>query len=315
MGASSSSSSKERFERAATTGTLTVDSPTLRSWRKLVKGLATLPKLRTMTVSGTRLIDPVPHTFFTLPLWNSLVFLDLSHNGLTCACALGAAGPLSKSHAEELQRQIEAPAGALSPSPAPSAVSAMPLESLNLSGNALHLLPPSLSSRFPRLRRLVCADNAVPLIIPVSLSRCIGASTSLEVVDLRSNQLKRLVLAEEASAPPLPALREVLLDGNHLGGTLSLGMGGEAAVDEPLFPALRRLSVESQKGQQPLQAVDPAIFAHCPGLTSLSLCGNPNEDSIRAALGKSVVYRRWQEQQAEVINKKIGAGGSAELMQ
>ncbi|KPA83795.1 hypothetical protein ABB37_02015 [Leptomonas pyrrhocoris] len=301
-------SSKERFERAATTGTLTVDDKRMRSWSRLMKGLVSLPKLRSMTVSGTRLDAPIPPSFVKLSLWSSLAYLDLSHNRLTCVCALGGVACLSKTHAKHAEDFIRQSSDA----PAPSSADPLPLESLNLSGNVLHLLPPFLSRRFPRLRRLVCADNAQPLVIPFSLTHCLGVSASLEALDLRSNGLEKFTVAEDTVESPFEALRELLLDHNELGGTLTLGLKGDKAF--PILPSLKRLSVEDQQGKQPLQAVDPTIFVHCPGLNSLSLRGNRNEEQIRAALGALDVYRRWQERNADIINKKIGAGGSAELM-
>ncbi|KPI87128.1 hypothetical protein ABL78_3781 [Leptomonas seymouri] len=300
--------SKERFERAATTGALTVDEKGMRSWSRLTKALTSLPTLRSMAVSGTRIADPIPHPFVMLPLWKSLVYLDLSNNRLPCACALSCAIRLSKDVAGHFNDITKANARAQ----AAASATPLPLETLNLSGNALHLLPPLLSTRFPRLRRFVCTNNAQPLAVPHSLACCLGPSASLEIIDLKSNKLQSFTVAEDTVRSPFPALRELLLDHNRLSGTLTLGFKSSEAF--PILPSLRRLSVEEQCGRQPLDAVDQTIFVHCPGLNSLSLRGNPSKEQILATLGKSVVYRAWQERQAEIINKKIGAGGSAELM-
>jgi hypothetical protein len=191
----------------------------------------------------------------------------------------------------------------------PGSATPLPLESLDLSGNALHMLPPWLCVRLPRLRRLVCSDNTRPLVIPSSLAGCIGVSASPEVVELHGNELHSFVLSGDTVEAPFSALRELLLDRNKLSGTFSLGLREDMPF--PVLAGLRRISVE----YQPLQAVGLTIFTHCPGLNALSLKGNPNKDEINRALGKAAVYRRWQEGKAEVINKKIGTGGSAALMQ
>lgn len=303
------SSTKERYERAAKTGTLTVNDKNIQSWPRVVRRLSALEKLRSMTVSGTRIADPIPVSFVKLSLWGSLAYLDLSDNQLICACVLGYAHGLPKEHDSSAAALVK---GNLIAAPPADAGVPLPLESLTLSSNRLHMLPPHLSTRFPRLRRLVCTNNAIPLTIPFSLARCLGPSASLEVIDLQRNQLTTCVVADASTEAPFPRLRELLLGHNHLSGTLTLGLREDHA--SPTFAQLRRISVDAQCGATPLQAVDPTIFVHCPGLTSLSLSGNPAEEDIHLALGKSAVYRLWQEKQASIISKKMNTGGNAELM-
>ncbi|AYU79073.1 hypothetical protein, unknown function [Leishmania donovani] len=300
--------SKDRYDRAATTGILTLNTQKVKSWSSVTKALTKLSTLRIITITHNPLRDPVPYAFTALSLWRTLVSLDLSHNGLTCACALGSEAPLSKTHAKEARTRIAAaPVSNAAPS-----TTRLPLESLNISGNDLHMLPPLLAARFPRLRRLVCTDNKTTLDIPLSLARCIGPSRSLEVVALQRNQLKTFVIADNAVDKPFPALRELLLDQNHLGGTVSLGFAADE--EAPTMASLRRISLDEQKGTEPLRRVNAAIFAHCPGLTSLSLQGNCNEEEIHDSLVQSDIYRKWQERQKEVVDKKLHAGGQAELI-
>ncbi|KAG5504490.1 hypothetical protein JKF63_04942 [Porcisia hertigi] len=303
-----SATSKDRYERAATTGILTLDKGSVASWSSLAKGLKGLPSLRTMTITHNTLRDPVPAAFTTLSLWGTLVSLDLSHNRLGCACALGSDVPLSKRHVEEaLTRITGAPR-----TNASGDTTRLPLESLNISANDLHMLPPFLAVRFPRLRRLVCTDNKRALEVPLSLARCIGTSSSLEVVSLERNQLKAFIIADDTSDQPFPALRELLLDQNHLNGTVDLGF--VAGKEAPVMPSLRRISLNAQTGKEPLRCISPAIFIHCPGLNSLSFQGNSREEELHDLLVQSDSYCSWQEQQRAVVNKKLHAGGQAELI-
>ncbi|KAG5501344.1 hypothetical protein JIQ42_06345 [Leishmania sp. Namibia] len=300
--------SKDRYDRAAASGILTLNRQKVRSWSSLTKALKKLSTLRTMSITENPLRDPIPHAFTALSLWSTLVSLDLSHNSITCACALGSEAPLPKSHAAQtLPRITSAPAGN-----AAHGSTRLPLESLNISGNDLHMLPPLLSARFPRLRRLVCTDNKRALVIAMSLERCIGASKSLEVVALQRNRLNTFSVADDAVENPFPALRELFLDQNHLGGTVNLGfVAGKAA---PLLPSLKRITLDEQRGEEPLRHIDVAIFVHCPGLVSLSLQGNSNEEELHSSLVQSGTYRSWQERKKDVVDKKLHAGGQAELL-
>ncbi|KAK7198587.1 hypothetical protein NESM_000821700 [Novymonas esmeraldas] len=306
MGAATS---KDRYTRAANTGILTLDKQNISSWSDLVKVLRKLDTLRTITLSHNPLRSAVPSTFTALPLWATLVSVDLSNNGLTCACALGSETPLAKHHADDAPALIAAPPVA---NAAHDATRRLPLESLNISGNALHMLPAHIALRFPRLRRLVCTDNTTPLAIPGSLAQCIGTSKSLEVVALQRSGLRQFTIADDAVMHPFPALRELLLDQNHLSGTVSLGFVKD--TESPVMPALRRISLDEQQGSDPLRRVDVIIFAHCPGLTSLSLRGNRNEAELHDTLVQSDVYRSWQSRQRDVVDKKLHAGGMAELI-
>ncbi|TPP50179.1 Leucine Rich Repeat family protein [Leishmania donovani] len=252
--------SKDRYDRAATTGILTLNTQKVKSWSSVTKALTKLSTLRIITITHNPLRDPVPYAFTALSLWRTLVSLDLSHNGLTCACALGSEAPLSKTHAKEARTRIAA---------AP-------------------------------------VSNAAPSTTRLPLDR------SLEVVALQRNQLKTFVIADNAVDKPFPALRELLLDQNHLGGTVSLGFAADE--EAPTMASLRRISLDEQKGTEPLRRVNAAIFAHCPGLTSLSLQGNCNEEEIHDSLVQSDIYRKWQERQKEVVDKKLHAGGQAELI-
>lgn len=300
--------SKDRYDRAAATGILTLNTQKVKSWSSVTKALKKLSALRIITITRNPLRDPVPYAFTALSLWGTLVSLDLSHNGLTCACALGSEAPLSKTHAKEARARI-----ATAPvSNAAHGTTRLPLESLNISGNDLHMLPPLLAARFPRLRRLVCTDNKTTLDIPLSLTRCVGPSKSLEVVALQRNRLKTFVIADSTVDKPFPALRELLLDQNHLGGTVSLGFAADE--EAPTMASLRRISLDEQKGKEPLRRVSAAIFAHCPGLTSLSLQGNCNEEEIRDSLVRSDIYRKWQVRQKDRVDKKLHAGGQADLI-
>ncbi|GET88834.1 hypothetical protein, unknown function [Leishmania tarentolae] len=299
---------KDRCDRAATTGILTLNTQNIKSWSSLIKVLKKLTTLRIITITRSTLPDPVPYAFTAVSLWSTLVSLDLSHNGLTCACALGSEVPLPKKHAGEARSRITAaPVSNSSPD-----TTQLPLESLNISGNNLHMLPPLLATRFPRLRRLVCTENERMLDIPLSLARCIGPSKSLEVVSLQRNRLETFVLADSTVDEPFPALRELLLDENRLGGTVNLGLSADEGA--PMMPSLRRITLDGQSGKEPLCCVDAAIFVHCPGLTSLSLRGNCTEEAIHDLLMQSAVYRKWQERKKDVVDKKLHAGGQAELI-
>ncbi|KAG5478775.1 hypothetical protein LSCM1_06179 [Leishmania martiniquensis] len=300
--------SKDRYDRAAVTGILTLHEQNVTSWPRLTAALKKLPSLRTISITDNPLRDPVPYAFTSLSLWSTLVSLDLSHNRLKCACALGSETPLPRSHAAEaLTRVTTKPVGNTA-----YGSRQLPLESLNISGNDLHMLPPLLSARFPRLRRLICTDNKTALDIPVSLERCIGASRSLEVVALQRNGLQTFTIADDAVEKPFPALRELLLDQNHLGGTVSLGL--VSGKESPILPSLKRITLDNQRGKGPLRRIDAAIFAHCPGLVCLSLQGNCNEGELRDSLAQSDTYRSWQERKKDVIDKKLHAGGQAELL-
>ncbi|AIN98625.1 hypothetical protein LPMP_231770 [Leishmania panamensis] len=300
--------SKDRYDRAVSTGILTLNKQEVKSWRRLTKALKKLSTLRTITISHNPLRDPVPSAFTALSLWSTLVSLDLSHNCLTCACALGSEAPLSKTHVEEaLARITMAPA-----SHTVYGFPPLPLESLNLSGNDLHMLPPLLAVRFPRLRRFVCTDNKTALNIPLSLARCIGASKSLEVVALQRDRLKTFIVADDTVNNPFPALREILLDQNHLGGTVNLGFAADK--EAPMLPSLRRISLDDQTGAEPLRHIHATIFAHCPGLTSFTFHGNCNEAELHDSLVQSDVYRSWEVRMKDVVDKKLHAGGRAELI-
>lgn len=302
--------SKDRYDRAAATGILTLNKEKIKSWSKLIKPITKLPKLRTITVSHNPLKDSVPHSFTTLSCWATLVSLDLSHNGLTCACALGSEAPLSKSHVEEVETRITtAPVAGSAGATVPTAY---PLESLNISGNDLHLLPPLLASRFPRLRRLVCTDNDRRLAIPVTLAACLGRCANLEVVALQRNQLTEFHIADDTVEKPFPALCELLLDQNHLSGIVNLGFAADKTA--PLVPSLRRITLDEQIGKEALRQVDPCIFVHCSGLNSLSLRGNCYEEEVQQELGKSESYRYWQANKKDVVDKKLHAGGAADLI-
>ncbi len=80
------------------------------------------------------------------------------------------------------------------------------LEHVDISGNALPVLPDSLFS-LARLRVLRAADNQLAQVRAEDVARL----TSLEELDLRGNALKALPLA---ALDRLPQLRRVLVAGN-----------------------------------------------------------------------------------------------------
>ncbi|EPY22339.1 hypothetical protein STCU_08232 [Strigomonas culicis] len=285
-------SSKERREAAAKTGILSLHDMDMRSWERLARKLEKVERARTLTLSGNRLSHPIPPSFLRLSVWRSLCSVDLSANGLCCACALGCGGTLPDGPPEVL-----------------------PLEVLNLSQNRLRALPPLLCTRFPRLRKLVCQRAGAALELDGGLAAHLGASAALEVVDLSGCGLREALLIGEGwrgaeRESPFPALRELLLAGNAIGGTFRLAP--PSAVSQQRFPQLKRIVLDAPEAV--LERVDPDVYRCATHINSLSLKGHTNEGALLDALRLSDTYKRWQIDHAEVVNRQAAGGRDVELI-
>ncbi|EPY36205.1 hypothetical protein AGDE_07030 [Angomonas deanei] len=202
----------ERTERAAKTGVLTLSDLKITSWKKLISRLSNVQSVKTISLDHNALSKSIPRSFMTLQLWKTLVSVDLSHNNITCACVLGSGGA---SHASPDECAAASSATVSQTSEATSG-----LETLNLSGNALSVLPANLAARFPSLKRIVCKDNRRPLN-GGSLAACLRQSKSMESVNLSNSGLTSVVLLKDEKSM-LPSMKELILSSNNFKGTFFL---------------------------------------------------------------------------------------------
>ncbi len=186
------------------------------------------------------------------------------------------------------------------------------LETLNLSGNALHTLPDDLH-RLHRLRVLFCSDNRFTTL-PESIGRC----SQLDIVGFKANQIHTV----PAAALP-PSLRWLILTDNQieeLPDTL-----GHCTRMQKLMLAGNRLralpaSMAALQGLELLRISAnrfhtlPAWLLSLPRLSWLACAGNPfdtqAEDAAMAA--RSVPHTDWREL---TLGKKLGEGASGVIHQ
>ncbi|ESL09652.1 hypothetical protein TRSC58_02625 [Trypanosoma rangeli SC58] len=296
--------SKERVDGATATGVLVLSQCNLHSWKKIVKTLAGLSHLRGVALDRNRLSKPLPSSVLRLDMWSTLRILDLSSNGLTCACVLGGLGGCT------LSKKKERRTGGLRV--------VYPLESLNLSNNRLLQLPPLLLDTFPKLQRLICRGNTVPLDMQGGFACRVGSGAALAMIDLGCSQLRSFYLLDDAveGADParsfFPSLSELLLDGNCLGGTFTLVSSQWAGPKAGCFPLLKTINVASQK--QILERVDPSVYVVVPSLHMVILTGNAMQDVMMADLRHSKEYQQWSERRKSDVDKQLRFTGSAALM-
>ncbi|KEG12322.1 leucine richcontaining 57 [Trypanosoma grayi] len=292
---------KERVSVAVATGILSCSRCGIRSWRDVVAGMETMKCLRSVALDGNKLRKPVPPAFMRLQLWSSLRTLDLSSNGLTCACVMGRLGACTRS-ATGVHHYSDTRV-------------TYPLESLNLSGNSLHQLPPLLLCLFPKLRRLICRGNNLRLTIDGGLARCIGPGAALATVDLGSSGIQKFCLNDVADGEmePYPSLRELLLDGNHIGGVFTLvSMQVAPQTLQAVLPQMRTLNIASQHGV--LERIDPSVYAVAPSLNAIDVSGNARQTSIMEELRESDEYKQWCERHKSAVDRQLLCNGDVTLM-
>ncbi|RNF05595.1 leucine richcontaining 57 [Trypanosoma rangeli] len=296
--------SRERVDGATATGVLVLSRCNLHSWKKIVKTLAGLSHLRGVALDRNRLSKPLPSSVLRLDMWFTLRTLDLSSNDLTCACVLGGLGGCTSSKKNEKRTD--------------SLQVVYPLESLNLSNNRLLQLPPLLLVTFPKLRRLLCRGNTVPLDMEGGFACRVGSGAALTMIDLGCSQLRSFYLLDgsvEGAAPEgsfFPSLSELLLDGNSLGGTFTLVSSQWEGPKAGYFPLLKTINIASQK--QILERVDPSVYVVAPSLHKVILAENAMQDAMMADLRHSKEYQQWAERRKSGVDKQLRFTGSAALM-
>ncbi len=186
------------------------------------------------------------------------------------------------------------------------------LEVLNLSGNALDVLPDDLH-RLHRLRVLFCSDNRFTEL-PEAIGRCQG----LDIVGFKANAIRSV----PAAALP-PSLRWLILTDNQI-EELPETLGACTRMQKLMLAGNRlRALPPSMAGLERLELLRisanrfetlPAWLPTLPRLSWLACAGNPfdtqAEDAAIAA--KSVPHVDWHEL---TLGKKLGEGASGVIHQ
>jgi len=186
------------------------------------------------------------------------------------------------------------------------------LEVLNLSGNALDVLPDDLH-RLHRLRVLFCSDNRFTEL-PEAIGRCQG----LDIVGFKANAIRSV----PAAALP-PSLRWLILTDNQI-EELPETLGACTRMQKLMLAGNRlRALPPSMAGLERLELLRisanrfetlPAWLPTLPRLSWLACAGNPfdtqAEDAAIAA--KSVPPVDWHEL---TLGKKLGEGASGVIHQ
>ena len=181
------------------------------------------------------------------------------------------------------------------------------LEVLNLSGNALAVLPDDLP-RLHRLRVLFCSDNRFAEV-PAVLGRC----AALEMVGFKANQIRKL---PGAALPP--TLRWLILTDNQLAALppeigncpqlQKLMLAGNELTELPATLArctnLELLRIAANR----LTALPPWLLA-MPRLAWLAYAGNPFAEAAEAvALARHPIQAiAWPELN---VGQQLGEGAS-----
>ena len=181
------------------------------------------------------------------------------------------------------------------------------LEILNLSGNALTVLPDDLPG-LHKLRVIFCSDNQFSEV-PEVLGKC----TALEMVGFKANQIRRL----SAAALP-PKLRWLILTDNCLSelpaelgdcrNLQKLMLAGNQLQQLPVeLAACRNLELLRISANR-LTALPDWLFT-LPRLAWLAFAGNPFSDAAQedALAGQAIPHIHWQGLELQHI---LGEGAS-----
>lgn len=296
--------SKERLKAASSSGIFVASGCGFRSWKKIEKAMTAMGQLRGVALDRNKLTKPAPLSLMRLNIWSTLRTLDLSFNGLKCACVLGGLGACKRS-TDHAGFQGEAQPTYL-------------LEVLNLSGNSLSQLPPLLLYKFPKLRRLLCRDNKIPLDITGGLFLRIGAGVNLGTIDLGRCALREFSLLDDVSevmpaeGGPFPSLCELMLDGNRIGGTFSLLSERWAQSGDVRFARLKNVNLAAQQAE--LRRVDPSVYTVAPFINVISLAENAQQDAIMDDLRQSDEYKLWCERHKDAVTRQLRFTGRATLL-
>lgn len=188
------------------------------------------------------------------------------------------------------------------------------LETLDLSGNALHALPPDLD-RLHRLRVLFASDNRFAEL-PAALGEC----GSLDIVGFKAN------LIERVPAASLPgSLRWLILTDNRIDAlpdTLSrctrlqklMLAGNRLAALPPGIGKLQRLELLRLAANrfETLEAALPDALLALPRLSWLAFAGNPfnQADEAAAARDRPIADIAWPRLR---LGELLGEGASGRI--
>ncbi|MGJ7537847.1 MULTISPECIES: leucine-rich repeat-containing protein kinase family protein [unclassified Variovorax] len=186
------------------------------------------------------------------------------------------------------------------------------LEVLNLSGNALDMLPDDLN-RLHRLRVLFCSDNQF-ITLPESIGRC----HDLDIVGFKANQISVV------PAAALPAsLRWLILTDNQI-EELPDSLGDCTRMQKLMLAGNRlRTLPQSMAALKQLELLRisanrfetlPAWLPSLPRLSWLACAGNPFDTQAEdaAITAQSVPHIDWREL---TLGRKLGEGASGVIHQ